>query len=388
MNRRDWIKAAAMAPLAAIPARAQAASTVESIEVFRIRATPRETWVIVRLKTKNGLFGIGDASHGGNDEIVIRQIKEYFERLKGNSPFQIEPLRKALASEVQQYGPPGMVAFSALEQALCDLQGRVLGIPCFALFGGMLRDKIRHYANIDPLVVKRVPEGFVQQAEFATKVGFDAVRIAPFDNMPKDPARLDALTKNGISCVAAVRKSIGPNRILIVDANGAFEVKMALDVAKELAVIGVDCLEEPTPTLAGMAEVNAAAKMPIGGGESLFAVGQAFPYLAGKFVDFVMPDVKHCGGMFELRKIAAIAEGAQVACAPHCAASPVGNIATAQVAASMANFLICEVVFGEVAWRGDLLRPSELFQQGHLILPESPGFGVQLNDPVARKYAL
>ena len=114
MNRRHWVKTAALAPLAAIPARAQAATTVESLEVFRIRVSPQDTWLIVRLKTKNGLLGIGDASHGGDDEIVIRQLKDYFDRLKGNSPFQIEPLRKALFPDIQQYGRAGAVAFSGL----------------------------------------------------------------------------------------------------------------------------------------------------------------------------------------------------------------------------------------------------------------------------------
>jgi galactonate dehydratase len=387
MTRRNLLKLS-VAPFA-IPAKAQLGTTISDIEVFRIKVNQRGNWTLVRLKTNHGLYGIGDASHGADDVVVIGLIKNFFERLQGNSPFQIEPFRQLLRAEVVGNGRNGAVAYSALEQAMYDIQGRVLGVPAFVLFGGMIHERLRHYANINRAAVKRTPEGFVEQAELAVKAGFEVLKMAPFDGMPQgSPEKREAHTKNGVECVAAVRKAIGPKRRLLVDGHSNFDVERSLELAEALKPYDPGWLEELTRSIEGLAEVNAKIATPTAGGESLFGVTGFAPYIAGKAVDVVMPDVKYCGGMLELKKIAAMAEGAGMPCSPHGPASPVGNIAAAHVCATMPNFLILELGFNEVPWRGQLLDPPEIFNNGMLAVPEAPGFGVKLNLEVAKKYAV
>src|SRR2546425_3564598 len=99
-----------------------------------------------------------------------------------------------------------------------------------------------------------------------------------------------------------------------------------------------------------------------------------------------MPDVKFCGGMLELKKISAMAEGAGLQTSPHGPASPVGNIAAAHVCATMTNFLILEFSYGEVPWRAELLDPPEQIVDSALHLSDRPGFGVVLNEKTAARY--
>ena len=99
-----------------------------------------------------------------------------------------------------------------------------------------------------------------------------------------------------------------------------------------------------------------------------------------------MPDVKYCGGMLELKKIASLAEAAGLKVSPHGPASPVGNVAAAHVCAGMPNFLILEFSYGEVRWRAELIDPPEQMEKGFLALTARPGLGIRLNEKTAAKY--
>jgi len=120
-------------------------------------------------------------------------------------------------------------------------------------------------------------------------------------------------------------------------------------------------LEEvsPTPPPDDPAAINKAATMPTAGGESIYGVEGIYPYIKAEAVDIVMPDVKVCGGLLEVKKIAALAEGAGLLVSPHGPASPVGNAAAAQVSATIPSFNILELAYGEVPWRADVIDPPE-----------------------------
>jgi galactonate dehydratase len=113
-----------------------------------------------------------------------------------------------------------------------------------------------------------------------------------------------------------------------------------------------------------------------------------YPYIRAEAVDIVMPDVKVCGGMLEMKKIAALAEGAGLIASSHGPASPVGNVAAAHVIATIPNFNILEFSYGEVPWRAELVDPPEQIIDSALVLSKRPGLGVELNDKIAEKYAV
>ncbi len=393
MRRRSFFTAS-LAPLAAAPVvsaqqrRRAAAATVESIEVFQVKVNHRGNWVIVRIKASNGLTGLGDASHGG-DANVVRLLGAFFGQVRGGGIFDVEVFRRTLWPGVSRHGRSGAVAFGAIEQAIHDLQGQSLDIPCWALFGGKIHPRIRNYANINRCTVERTPEGFAASAERAVAAGFDAIKMASFDGMPKtDAAAIAAHTEVGIRCIEAVRKVIGPDRGLLVDGHSHFDRTRGLELVKRVTPLNLFWLEEVCRAPADLAAIREAAPMPTAGGESIFGVHGFFPYIAAGAVDITMPDVKYVGGMSELKKVAAMSEGAGLHCSPHGPASPVGNFAAAHVCAGMANFQVLELGFGEVPWRGELVDPPEVYDRGCLTLPEAPGLGIRLNEKTAAAHAV
>lgn len=392
-SRRRVLQSIALAPFAL--SSAEAADTrrtvVESLEVFRVKVNQRGNWVLVRVRTNNGLTGIGDASHGGSDAAKLDLIPRFFEHIKGRSVTDVEWLRTRSEPAVLKGGTAAAVAMSSLEQCLWDLQGKVLSLPAYELFGGRLRESVRNYANINRSTDERSPEGFARQAEAAVKAGFDAIKLAPFDDMPKDlsnRARIEEFTKLGIARAAAVRKAIGPKTDLLIDVHSHLDLERGLELAQRMESLNLFWLEEVVPAnpVENLAKINAAAKMPTAGGESIYGCRGFLPYIAAKAVDITMPDVKYCGGMLELKKIAAMSEAAGLPVAPHGPASPVGNMAAAHVCLTMPNFHILEFSYGEVPWRSEIVDPPEQLVKGILTPSPKPGLGIKLNDKLMEKY--
>jgi galactonate dehydratase len=394
MLRRTILKAAGLAPLAVLPGMALAApreARVTGLELFRLHVNKRGNWIVARLQTDTGLTGIGDASHGGHDGETIIALNRFAALLRGRSIFDVEWFRQTAAADSGTQASASVhVAISALEQCLWDLVGKTLGVPVYDLFGGKIRDTVRLYANINRSTDPRTPEGFAAMARAAVAAGFTAVKLAPFDAMQgvtdrKERARL---TEAGIACTAAVRNGIGPACDLLIDAHSHFGVEDGIELARRMEPFNLFWLEEVTPAnpITGLAEINRQAKMPTAGGEAIYGVKGFYPYIRGGAVDIVMPDIKLCGGMVELRKIAGLAEGAGLPVSPHGPASPIGNIAAAHVMATVPNFNILEFSFGEVPWRADLLIPPERVDKGMLPLSDRPGLGFELNDAVAARY--
>jgi galactonate dehydratase len=228
-------------------------------------------------------------------------------------------------------------------------------------------------------------------AERAVAAGFDAIKLAPFDDMTRDlsdAAKVEEFTKMGIARADAVRKAIGPKRDLLIDVHSHLDLDRGLQLARRMEYLNLFWLEEVTPAkpVELLARINQEAKMPTAGGEAIYGVKGFFPYIAAKAVDIAMPDVKYCGGMLELKKIAALCEAAGVPVAPHGPASPVGNVAAAHVCATMPNFHILEFSYGEVPWRAELIDPPESLDKGNINLSRRPGLGITLNEKTLAKY--
>jgi galactonate dehydratase len=399
INRRSLLQGLALVPLAGVtglPIYSQEklpSLTVQDVEVFQVKVNKRGNWTILRLKTSGGVTGLGDASQSGKDNQTLVYIKQFAALLRGQPIFAVEWFRRATAAPIAQYGRPAAVAASALEQCLWDIQGKALSVPTYDLFGGRIQERIRLYANINRSTEERTPEGFARMAEKATAASFDAVKLAPWDEMPAgltDRDQVAHFLARGIACGAAVREAIGPKRDLLMDVHSRCSLEDGLDLSRRLDSLKLFWLEEVTPAkpVENLAQIRKAEQMPTAGGESIFGVQGFYPYIKGEAVDIVMPDVKVCGGMLELKKIAALADGAGLIASPHGPASPVGNLTAAHVIATVTNFNILEFSYGEVPWRAELIDPPEQVIDGALTLSNRPGLGVVLNEKTAAKYAV
>ncbi len=384
LSRRNFTQLMAAAAIPRIEAN--------GLEIFQIRVNRRGNWILVRVRA-GGLSGVGDASHGARDEVTVRYLRQLFELLRSQPAPQVESFRSAAGPVLAQGGRSAAVAFSALEQCLWDILGKRCGLPVCDLLGGRLRSEVRNYANINRSTEPRTPEGFSQMAERAVRAGFDAVKLAPFDDMPpklSDSARIEEFTRTGIACAEAVRGAIGSKNDLLIDVHSRFDLRRGLELARRFEPLNLYWLEEVTPIAAvsDLAAINREAKMPTAGGEVLFGVRGFYPHVTAGSFDIYMPDVKYCGGVLELRKIAALCEAAGASVAPHGPASPVGNLAAAHVSATLPNFAILEYSFGEVPWRAELTDPPEQLERGRLSITDQPGFGATLNPAALARYGV
>ncbi len=364
------------------------------MELIPVRASARTVWLFVRLQTDRGISGLGEASDAFGFANTTREdarrmeseLQAFFE-LAQRCPGIDEYWR--LASPVGHAG--GVVAAtacSAIEQALWDIAGQVAGVPVHSLLGGKRRDRLPVYANINRASLPRTPEGFAATARRAVAEGFRFVKAAPFDGFPG--AGVAGHLDQGIACMYAIREAVGPDVDVMVDCHGFFTVPMAVEVAARLADCRLAWYEEPVAPerIAETLEIRGAIPQTMAGGEMLFGVEGFAPLCEQRAVDIIMPDVKHCGGLRELVRIAEVAEKAGITVAPHNPSGPVSTAASVQVGAVLPNFGMLELQWGEAEWRGELLEPAERFEGGSIAVPNATGFGVRLNEKLARQHPI
>lgn len=373
---------------------------VTGLELLPVRATARTVWLFVRLRTDAGLTGLGEASDAFGFANTTREdaarmeseLRALFELVSGRSPLDIEPFRQqglALASR----GLVQATAYSAIEQALWDLAGKALDVPVSTLLGGRVRDRLPVYANVNRATAPRTSAGFAAAATRAVRDGFKAVKAAPWDGFPSAGARaadVEAAVQAGIAATRAMRVAVGPDVELMVDCHSFFDVSLATRVAAALGSVNLAWYEEPVAPerLSDTLAIRKAIRQPMAGGEVLFGVAGFAPLSRTRAVNVIMPDVKHCGGLLELTRIAAMADADGVTVAPHNPSGPVGTAATVQACAVLKNFRLLEYQWGEAPWRHDLLTPPERFSAGSIEVPDRPGFGVELNDALVRSHPL
>jgi galactonate dehydratase len=373
---------------------------VTGIDLLPVRASSRTVWLNVRLRTDSGLVGLGEASDAfgfanttrDNATTMRAQLQAFFELIDGKSPFDVEAYRQR-GEPMARKDLVAATAFSAIEQALWDLAGKALDVPTYTLFGGKVRDRLPAYANINRAATPRTPDGFAAAARRAVRDGFRAIKAAPFDGFPPPGSAAGDIARAvdaGIASLVAMRDAAGPAVDIMVDCHSFFDVALAVRVAERIEAVKLAWYEEPVApdnvddTLA----IKSRIRQPMAGGELLFGVSGFTPLIRRRAVDVIMPDVKHCGGLLELTRIAAMADSDGVTVAPHNPSGPVSTAATVQVCAVLRNFRLLEFQWGEAAWRPDVLEPVERFVNGSIAVPSRPGFGVELNDRVVRAHPI
>jgi galactonate dehydratase len=370
---------------------AESSLKITGMDFFAVKASNRTQWLFVRLKTNKGLTGLGECSDGWGPVkapqlgAIETLVAEFFELTRDQSPFAVEAYRQKGRPLAKAGKVPAHTAFSAIEQAHWDLVGKALGAPVYELFGGKIRDRLPIYANINRITTERTPEAFAANARKAIAEGYGSVKAAPWDGYPQSVS-----LELGIACVEAIRKAIGAGNQLFIDCHSHFDVKLGIDVAKRLEPQNVVWYEEPiAPTLTKETiEIHSTIKQPMAGGEMLFGMEGFAPLCKARGIDIIMPDVKHCGGLLEGRKISAMAELEEIQVAPHNPTGPVATAASVQWCAGLPNFKILEYQWGEVPWRGDLVSPPQTFERGTIAVPSAPGFGIELNDRVVKEHLL
>ena len=405
IRRRDLLTSAGSALLASLvlPLRAAAAVPqlrLTGIELRPVRATSRTVWLFVRLLTDAGLVGLGEASDAfgfanttaSDVARMRRELERFFALINGRSPLEIESYRQR-GEPLTREGLVPATAFSAIEQAMWDLAGKALDVPTYVLLGGKVRSSLPVYANVNRATSPRTPEGFAAAAKRAVAEGFSAIKAAPFDGFPPPTASAADIARAidaGIDAVRAMRAAVGLSVRIMIDCHSFFDVEQSVAVAVRLEPYDLTWYEEPVPPerVDDTVAIHGRIKQPMAGGEVLFGLSGFAPLISRRAVDTIMPDVKHCGGLLEMTRIAAVAANAGVMVAPHNPSGPISTAASVQVCAGMRNASYLELQYGEVDWRSEVLLPPERFAGGTIEIPDRPGFGVALNDDAIRAHEL
>ena len=212
-----------------------------------------------------------------------------------------------------------------------------------------------------------------------TRAGFRTDRW----NWHASNAELDWMVER----VAAVREAVGPQVDLAIDMHGRYDIASGIAVARAMEPFRLLWLEEPVPpeNVAAMREVKRVSPVPLCAGENLYLRWGFRELLEQQAVDYIMPDIPKCGGLSECRKIANMAEVYYVPLAPHNVCGPLGTMASAHVCASIPNFLVMEWHWIDYpGWEDLTIQDQPVIQNGHVVLTDKPGIGLEVNDEVAR----
>lgn len=338
----------------------------------------RGDWLFVIVETDEGVKGFGEIQAGVNYADRIESLNQLAKELHGYDPREIELLVRQIVE--MNRDASCLAAFSAIEQALWDIGGKLADAPIWRQFFPLGGDPVPLYANINRATVDRSPEGFSRNAVAAVADGFDAVKLAPFDGFPFEINNaVDA--KEGIACVEAVRESIGPKIRLMVDVHSHFTIKGALELAETLRPLDLFWIEQPfvETDLDAVAQYRKECGIRLAGGEGFRRASDFINLLECQCLDVIMPDICYVGGVQVLREIAKAASDFGTLVSPHGPRGPFSLVASSQAVSSLPQFLMMEFAWGEVSWRQKLTIPNEVIRDGNLILTDEPGLGLELD---------
>jgi galactonate dehydratase len=362
---------------------------IKSVETVVVGAELRN-WVFVKVTTEEpGLVGWGEASLEWKTRAVVGAVEDLAPLLVGQDACRLEHLWQLMyRGQFFKGGIVTMSALSGIDQAVHDIKAKALGIPLYELLGGAVRDRVRMYDHLgggakEAVYEQATVEAFAERAQQSVVDGFTALKIlpVPIGRSIEGAARV----REAETLMGAVRDAVGPDVDVMVDLHGRTTPAMAIAYGRSLAPYHPWFLEEPCPpeNVDAMVEVARALAIPIATGERLVTRFQFRELFEKRACAIVQPDVCHCGGISELKRIAAMADTYYVSVAPH---NPLGPIATAvnvHFAFSTPNFLIQEVMRSDVPWRNEVVEGGVEIVGGHVPLPTRPGIGVDVDETAA-----
>lgn len=337
----------------------------------RSAATGRDSGatVLVEVESASGVIGIATTNGG----VVAASIIELHlaDMVEGESPFAHERVWDRMFRSTMAYGRKGVVmhAISAVDLAIWDLHGKITGMPVWALLGGKVLDAIEVY-------------GTGPTASSIEKLGFWGAKL-PLTWGPSEGA--EGFRRN-IERARIARETVGDDFPLFYDCWMALDVAYAARLAAELEPLGFLWIEEPLlpDDYAGHAELRRRmpSTMMLNTGEHEYtAYGHKLLCEAG--VDVLQPDPNWCGGITELRRIAAVANAHGKRIIPHVGGQYTYHFLTSYAQTFVAEFPVMQGNGDEIKpFHAPLLLGEALPVDGKLVLDDSPGFGLTRNEDV------
>lgn len=354
--------------------------TISDVETY-VLGTSSTPWVLVRVKTDEGIHGVGEGTVHRKANAVAAAVDDMRDYFIGADPFETEKLwQKMYRDEYFSRNLINTTVISAIDIACWDIKGKILDVPLYELLGGKVHDEIRTYANAWCDMHQSSSEEFASAAEGVVSDGYDALKFDPFGTSWQRLTR--AQFNEATKIVRAVREAVGPDVDILIEGHGRFTPGTAIEIAEKLAPFEPTWFEEPTPpdNVDALGKVASKSTIPVAAGERAMAKFGARDLFANTDIDVIQPDLANAGGITEGKKIAAMAESEHVSFAPHNPQSPLMTAVYAHLDATVPNFMIQEVFEDyTVDWRDEIVDTPIVIEDGYLQIPDGPGIGVDLD---------
>ncbi len=357
-------------------------------------------WIFVKLTTACGITGWGEVYAAAVGPDAMRAVTEdvFARHMQGENPENIELMfRRAYSSGfTQRPDPTVMGAFSGLEIACWDILGKARDRPVWALLGGRTNDRLRAYTYLYPgpddvlPAFWNDPQAAARAAVARVEQGFTAVKFDPAGPYTirggHQPSLLDI--DRSVAFCSAIREAVGTRADLLFGTHGQFSTGGAVRMAKALEPYQPLWFEEPVPpdNVAAMARVAGATSIPVATGERLTTKAEFAPILRNGAATILQPATGRVGGLWEAKKIAAMAEVYNAHVAPHLYAGPIEWAANVHLATTLPNLLMVETIETGGAFHRALIGDTITFDNGYLIPPEGPGLGIEVDEALARAH--
>ncbi|WP_292477248.1 galactonate dehydratase, partial [Mesorhizobium sp.] len=360
----------------------------------RVVNADMRNWVFVRVETDQpGLYGWGEATLEWKTQAVVGAVNDLAPLLVGRDPRDIEQAVRILKKHsFWRLGVIGMSAVSGIELALWDIFGKWLDQPVWRLLGGKVRDRVKVYTHLGLGDMRAVyetleTEPLVRRASEVVATGYRALKAVfiPYSHYHAPLVEVDKVGR----LMEALRKTVGPEVEIMVDFHGRpASASTALAYIDALAPYRPMFVEEPLPPgeTGALAQLVAKSRVPIATGERLIDRPEFDDLFRARAVDIVQPDICHCGGLLEAKKIAAMAEAVSVGVAPHNPLGPIAGAAALHFAVSTPNHLIQEEMVGAVPWYFEVVKGPIRMIDGCWQVPDAPGLGVEVDEAVADRH--
>jgi len=345
-------------------------------------------WIFVRVDTDDpGLYGWGEATLEWKTRAVVGAIEDLKPLILNRDPRDVEQLVRIMRKQsFWRLGAIGMSALSSIEIALWDILGKHLGQPVWRLLGGKVRNRVKVYTHLGLGDMRAVYEStemepLVQRAAEVLQKGYRALKAVfiPYTNYHAPLPDVDKVGR----LMEALRKQLGTEVEIMVDFHGRpASVGAALAYIRALEPGRPMFVEEVLPpgdTL-GLQKIASQTSVPLACGERLIERSEFEELFRLRAIDIAQPDICHCGGLLETKKIAAMAETAGIGVAPHNPLGPIAGVAALHFAVSTPNHVIQEEMVGAVPWYDDVARGPIQLRDGHWQVPEGAGLGVEVDE--------
>lgn len=361
---------------------------VTAVKTFLFDPGAGKHWLFVKVETDSEHYGWGECyTQLDRDQAIEAHVQQLGRYLIGRSPFDIKHFTfMAYTDFATRRGAMDFYsALSGVEQALWDIVGKATGQPVYNLLGGACRRKVRVYAN--GWGGGGTPDEAAAAAQAVVAKGFTGIKFDPFPNPWR--AYIDRQAEDSaVEKVKTVREAVGPDVEILIEVHRRLAPMHAIRVARRMEEFRPFWYEEPVSVrdLDGLLEAKQGINLPVVTGEEAYTKSEFQTIIGRRAADILNPDVGVCGGILELREIAAMAEPAHIAVAPHnYNSTTVGLAATLHAAAGMPNFLITEYFVNFEPLGNEINRTPFVVENSYITLPTAPGLGVDLDEDALRR---